>query len=106
MVVYIFNTSIIPPGFTGMVKVRRITVEEAKSLIQSGFISSVGHDGTARFLSALLEVDVPTQRLNTRVRGGDKVVAFQLLERLPEGLILDEETLRKYRYELRVLEFK
>ncbi|MDF1539330.1 MAG: DUF1874 domain-containing protein [Candidatus Thorarchaeota archaeon] len=102
---YLFNVSVIPPEFEGNVQIRNISPQEAGEILINGFESSIGHQSTADVISALLEIKVPVQRLDTRMRDGDVVVAFQLQQRLPEGIILSADELRKLPFQFRVLNF-
>jgi len=80
------------------VMVRPITLEEAKSLLQGGFESAVGHPSTAQVLSTLLGLPVEANRVAITLSPGDRVVVFQLGIRLQEGQILsEEEVLSLYR---------
>jgi Domain of unknown function (DUF1874). len=78
-----------PQGLT--VKVRPVSLEEVKSLLQQGFESAVGHESTAAVISALLGVEVPPRRVAITLSTGDRVVVFQLQVRLPEGAVLTAE---------------
>ncbi len=80
------------------IRVRVLSLEEAKSLLRGGFISAVGHQGTADILTALLGVEVPFNRVAIRLIPGDHLIVFQLGVRLQEGQILsEEEVLSLYR---------
>jgi len=99
MVLYILNTLIIPIDFdkypTVSIKVRKVTVEEAKQLIasQPNFISAVGHEATAKVLSQLLGVNIPFNRQSIYLQPGDRAIHFFLRTRLPEGRVLTEDEL-------------
>jgi hypothetical protein len=89
-----FSISMISPlpqeGRT--VKVRPVSLEEAKSLLQGGeYVSAVGHPSTAQVMSALLGVEVPPRRVSITLSPGDRVLVFQLTVRLAEGQILSQE---------------
>ncbi len=72
-------------------RVRVLSLEEVKSLLKGGFISAVGHQGTAEILTALLGLPVETNRVAITLREGDSLLVFQLRVRLEEGRILNEE---------------
>jgi hypothetical protein len=99
MAVYILNTLIVPVNFDeaaeAKVKLRRITVEEARQILSSGFVSAVGHEATAKLLSQLLGIQIPMERRTIFMKPGDKAIHFFLKTRLPEGTILGEEELKK-----------
>jgi len=80
-----------------IIKASPISLEEAKALLQQGFVSAVGHESTARVLSSLLGTDVPFNRAQIAITGGDVIVSFQFMVRLPEGKVLgDDEVLALY----------
>jgi hypothetical protein len=79
-----------PEGRT--VKVRPVSLEEAKALLQEGeWTSAVGHPSTAQVMSTLLGVEVPPNRVAIRLGPGDRVLVFQLSVRLAEGQVLSQE---------------
>jgi len=79
-----------PEGRT--IRVRPITLEESKSLLQEGnYVSAVGHPSTAAVMSTLLGVEVPPNRVSITLNPGDRVLVFQLTVRLAEGQILSQE---------------
>jgi hypothetical protein len=98
MVLYVLNSLIIPLNFDEhrevRVKLKRITVEEAKELLKGSFVSAVGHEGTTKLLSELLGVNIPTNRITVYFQRGDKGIHFFLKERLPEGKVLSKEELQ------------
>jgi len=61
------------------IKVRKLTVEEAREVLSGGFISVVGHEVTARVMEKLLGIKVPINRTTIRLSKGDVLVVFQLL---------------------------
>ena len=62
-----------------------------RQLLERGFISAIGHQGTAELLSELLGMNIPVNRIAIRLDHGDRAIVIQLLERLPEGKILSRE---------------
>ena len=65
--------------------------------------SAIGHAGTARFLSRCLGLDVPNRREAIRMQPGDQALVFRLLERLPEGSVLDTEAVAATPHEFGLL---
>jgi hypothetical protein len=103
MTVYILNSPILTSF--GRYVYRPISVEEARSiLLAEGFVSAVGHEGTANLLSNLLGVSIPANRIAITMKPGDKALVFQLLHRLPEGRVLSVEELKAVPYRLGLLE--
>ena len=60
------------------------------------FVSAVGHQATADFISKILGVEVPFNRIEIKLNENDDVIVFQLQERLPEGRVLTEEELKEF----------
>jgi len=76
--------------------VRPVTVDHVKSLIQSEkFVSYIGHESTAKLLSQLLGVNVPTNRAFYKAQDGDILVIVVPKQRLPEGKVLNQEEIQK-----------
>ncbi len=82
------------PGNPLTLRVRVLSLEEARSLLEKGFVSAVGHQATADVLSALLGIQVEPNRVAITMREGDALVVFQLKVRLEEGRILTEEEVK------------
>jgi hypothetical protein len=78
-----------PEGLT--LRVRQLSLEEAKDLLGRGFISAVGHAATAEILAALLGLPVEANRVAITLRAGDALLVFQLRVRLEEGRILTRD---------------
>jgi len=75
-------------------RVRQLSLEEARDLLKEGFVSAVGHQATAEILTTLLGTTVPFNRVAITLRAGDALLVFQLRVRLEEGRILSEEEVR------------
>ena len=54
-------------------------------LLAGGFVSAVGHDTTAEFLTHLLGVEIPENRIQVHMQPGDRAVVIRLLKRLEAG---------------------
>jgi len=102
---YLMSTSIIPAGWRGPVGVEIITFWQAKRLLEKGYTSAVGHAATAELLTNLFNLEVTHNRISVSVQPGDEFIAFQLLRRPPEGVVLDLESLQEIGYELRLIKF-
>ncbi len=99
---YILNSPILTNY--GKYKFERITIEEAKKLLSiQKWISAVGHEATAQFLSQLLGTDIPFNRAQITMQKGDRAVVFRLIDRLPEGRVLSIEEIKNVRYEIGLL---
>jgi len=106
---YILNTGLIPVDWDEVkeanIKMRKISVEEARALLQSEFVSAVGHEATAMALAALLGTEISVNRVAVKMRKGDRAIHFMLKGRLPEGkIITDIDELNQIGYHLLVSE--
>ena len=75
----------------------------ARQFAEQGAQSAIGHAGTARFLSRCLGLDVPNRREAIRMQPGDQALVFRLLERLPEGSVLNTEAVADLPHEFGLL---
>ncbi|MEM4340831.1 MAG: YddF family protein [Candidatus Nitrosocaldus sp.] len=108
MTIYLLNTTIIDPDQVPiLVRVDEITADEAKQLLAANdFVSAVGHEATAQFLSMLLNIAVQTNRIAVKLKPGDKAVCLKLQGRLPEGRVLSLAEMKQVQYKLYLLTFQ
>lgn len=101
--IYLLNTPILTTygvyRFTGP-----LDVETVARRINSGFTSAIGHTASAEFLSQLLGLDIPCQRIRVEMQPGDTALVLRLKTRLPEGKVLTREEIEALDYELGWLE--
>lgn len=79
-------------------------VDEARELLAQGFVSAIGHAGSARFLSQLLGIPVEVDRRAISMEPGDRALVLRIKQRLPEGAVLSAEEMAAIPYELSLLE--
>ncbi len=91
-------------GGPGVLIVKEADVDTVKELLANGFISAIGHDATAQFVSELFGVKVNPNRIQIKIGDNDLVVVVQLLQRLPEGVVLDADEIKKIPYEIYTVE--
>jgi len=80
-----------------------LSLEDARVWVAGGFVSAIGHEGAARFLTRLLGVEVPVNRVAVALRVGDAALVLRLTERLPEGVVLSDAELAAWPCELGLL---
>lgn len=81
---------------TYILLVQEVSESYVKRLLSScEFISAIGHESTARFLSKRLGISIPHNRIEVKLEPGDLLIVAQLTKRLPEGAILSEEQLEQ-----------
>ena len=76
MKTYIINTPILTDyglwSFEGP-----MTIEDARKILQDDFISSVWHSASATFLSQLLNIEIPENRLQVKMQLYDSLTPIQ-----------------------------
>jgi hypothetical protein len=80
-----------------------LSAEAAARWAQEGFVSAIGHEGTAALLGNLLGRPVAANRQRAVLELGDEALVFRLLERLPEGIVLGQADLGALRWQLGIL---
>jgi len=96
-----FSLSMIPYQGWVHLYLKEVSPEEAKKVIAEAeskgkeVISAVGHASTAQVLSQLLGREVPVNRAMVSLEDGDEAIVFQLMTRLPEGKVLDQQELQQ-----------
>lgn len=82
-------------------------IEAGEMVANNPFTSAIGHASSANLLSAILEIDVPTNRVNITMQPGDVAIVLRMKPgaRLEEGKVLSKEELEKIPYELGLLEY-
>lgn len=83
------------------IKIVRLSDDEAKYFARkTNLKSAIGHESTASLVSQLLGMIIPMNRIQLKLKSGDRILIFQLLSRLPEGkIIFDDDELRKISYD-------
>lgn len=87
----------------GVYELTPATADEVLELLTSDdteVCSYIGHQATAAVMETLLGVPIPVNRGMYRHEVGDEVVVFRLLQRMPEGTILNAEEIEAVGYEL------
>jgi hypothetical protein len=81
-----------------------LSVEAARQHIMSApFTSAIGHDSAARFMSQLLRMEIPANRVAITMLPGDQALVLRILTRLAEGAVLDSAAMHAIPYNLSLL---
>jgi hypothetical protein len=78
--------------------------EQARSCLDAGYVSAIGHQSAAAFLSRMLGRDILANRIAVAMQPGDTALVLRLKQRLPEGKVLEQAELDAVDYELGWLE--
>lgn len=95
MVLYVTDFPIIniEKGADMILRVREISIKEAKSIVNSNslngsLISAVSRQATADLLSSIFNVNIPKNRVQVSISMKDKLLAFVLNRKLPKGVVI------------------
>ena len=80
-----------------------LTITCAKLILVDGFTSAIGHSASADILSRLLNITIPVNRIHITMEPGDRALILRLMQRLPEGKVLNKTELNKTPFELGLL---
>ncbi|MDD2761212.1 MAG: DUF1874 domain-containing protein [Methylomonas sp.] len=80
-----------------------LTIDNARSMLEAEFVSAIGHDASAKVLSQILNITIPVNRIPIKMLPRDEGLILRLLQRLPEGKVLDETELKSLDFELGLL---
>lgn len=107
---YLFNTTIMPnEGVYVCKQISRVDAEAIlKKYIATGnfpairynFTSALGHQGSVDAFNALFEgLNCELNRIQAKMQHGDEAICLKVLGRLPEGAILDFDTMQEIGFE-------
>jgi hypothetical protein len=79
------SVNMIPQSGATM-KVRPVSLEQAREILEDGFESAIGHTETANVVGGMLGMSVPPNRVSVQLSYGDEAIVAQYIgPRLPEG---------------------
>jgi len=99
-----FSLNMLDNTTEATLKVHEIDVQTAKSLLQTQWVSCIGHQGTAEILTNILDIQIPFNRIPVKMKRGDIALIFQLMTRVEEGKILTRDELNSLPFKLLVVE--
>lgn len=102
MTLYIINSPVLT-GYGLWELTGPLVSDDARALLARGFVSAIGHEASAEVLSQILNITIPVNRIHIRMQTGDEALILRLLQRLPEGKVLDEIELKTLDFELGLL---
>lgn len=101
---HLFNTPVLTSygdyRFSGPIN----AAEASRRLASTDFQSAIGHEGAASFLTRLLGIEIPMNRITATMQPGDTALILRVKTRLPEGQVLSESEFAAIPYELGWLE--
>lgn len=102
MTTYIMNAPILTAyaqwKYTGP-----LTLDDVEKKLKNGFVSAIGHQSSADFLTQILGINIPMNRIKITINEGDEALIFNLNTRLPENTILDINQIEDLPYEFGLL---
>jgi len=101
---YLMNSPVLT-GY-GTWKFLPVTTQAARNLLKNTpYTSAIGHESTARFLSTLLGLDIPVNRIQVDLTAEDIALVFRVKIRLAEGIVLTASQIADIPYELGQLQW-
>lgn len=98
MTTYLLNSAVLTAF--GRYDYQPVSKERARKILAEGFVSAIGHPGSAEFCSQILKLDVPLNRIAVQMQPLDQAIVIRLTTRLAEGQILSASESRSLPYEI------
>ena len=96
MIIGNFSDDELRRGVDVKLKMKKLNIDEARNIVREHeIISCVGHESTARFLSEILGINIPVNRVFITLKHDEEMLLTVLKERLPEGKVLSKEEIEK-----------
>jgi len=86
------------------ISVKKLSVDQVCLKLQETFVSAIGHESTARFLSELFGVYIPYNRFNLRINDSDSVIVAQYVKGRLNGELINPKPDDFAFYEVKLLE--
>ena len=91
----------------GTFRITDLSLEQARQLAmenKDNILSAIGHEATAKVMTTLLGVEVPTNRIVFAQEKGQKAIVLKMNGRIPEGVVLTKEEMEKIGYSFKLME--
>lgn len=99
---YVLNASVVTDF--GIFSYQSIDFQKAIELMKvQGFVSCIGHEGTAEFLSEATQMTIGVNRQSIRMRQGEQALVFKFRERLEHPRELTKHQLKWEQFEIGLL---
>ncbi|WP_353572611.1 DUF1874 domain-containing protein [Candidatus Albibeggiatoa sp. nov. BB20] len=82
-----------------------VSLMDARKLVETDFISAIGHESTAQLLSQLLEKEIICQRISITMQPQDRALIFRIKKRLPDTRELTQAEISQLSYEFGLLRY-
>ncbi|WP_437556903.1 STIV orfB116 family protein [Acidithiobacillus sulfuriphilus] len=80
-----------------------VSLAKAKAFLEQPYISAIGHQATAEYLSRLLGTSIPFDRQDIQMHPGDVALILRLTKRPPEGQVLTSNEIMRLSSGLAIL---
>lgn len=78
--------------------------EAVRAFLAEDYVSAIGHEATAQWLTDLLGISIAANRITVAMRPGDVALVVRIKERLPEGVVLGRDEIGRVAHEFGLLE--
>ena len=107
MAFYLVSTTAIPHGADGTWIMSTVSPEEAVRIAgEIPFTSAVWHGPSAKVMTAALGVPIKVSRITVAPMPDDLFLCFHLLSQVPEGVILDRDSLNAIEFTWALLSYE
>lgn len=99
-----FSLQMLNGVYEATISVKKLSADQAYIKLQGGFVSAVGHEATANFLSELFGIDIPFNRFTLKLSDNDTVIVARYTKGRLNGELVDFKPDDFQFYEVKILE--